>query len=63
MFAHGITSLGKYTLPNSLALPIKVDELPLRQLEKNDHKILPAIKTGIEAFRQLRYWQSYRKLR
>ena len=34
MFAHGITSLGKYTLPNSLALPIKVDELPLRQLEK-----------------------------
>ena len=44
MFAHGITSLGKYTLPNSLALPIKVDELPLRPLEKNGYKMLPAIK-------------------
>ena len=39
MFAQGITSLGKYTLPKSLALPIKVDELPLRQLEKNGYSV------------------------
>lgn len=40
----GIVSLGKYTLPNSAALPVKVADVIVKEEAKNVHVILPSIK-------------------
>jgi len=43
MMEMGVTSLGKYTLPNRCALDVKVFEVPVRQLEKYPHITVPDI--------------------
>ena len=40
-FEIGIVRRGKYTLPNSPALPVKVEAFPFRQAEKKPQIALP----------------------
>ena len=41
--AIGVVSLGKYTLPNTAAFPVKVFDVVVNHVEKYNHGTLPAI--------------------